>query len=54
MIAAVVKGALACVTGLIFCHQTGGPITGRAYNRDFTVCQRNEASGRVKVRCNIV
>ena len=25
------------ITGITFCHQTGGPITGWAYNRDFTV-----------------
>ena len=45
------KGAVAClhqeggITGIMFSHQTAGPITGwaysgRAYNRDFTgVCQ---------------
>ena len=25
------------VTGMMFCRETGGLITGRAYNRDFTV-----------------
>ena len=25
------------VTGIMFCHQTGGPITGWPDNRDFTV-----------------
>ena len=43
------KGAMAClckeggITGIMFCRQTGGPIevgelvSGRAYNRDFTI-----------------
>ena len=43
------KGTVVClyqeggITGILFCHQTGGPITGwvyvirRAYNRDFMV-----------------
>ena len=34
------KGAVAClyqergVTGILFCHQSGGPITGWAYSRE--------------------
>ena len=29
------------LVGIMFCHQTGGPITGWAYNRDFTVISPN-------------
>ena len=34
------------ITGIMSCHQTGGPIdcdiSGRAYNRDFTVFDKYE------------
>ena len=45
------KGAAVCfhqggITGIMSCHQTGGPIdcdiSGRAYNRDFTVFDKYE------------
>ena len=38
------KGARAClyqegdITGIMFCHQNVGLISGRAYNWDFKVC----------------